>query len=83
MFSKGYNISNKEVKKLHTYKLHNKNELKKYQEKRVPRPAYWGGYVLKPNRFEFWQGRNNRLHDRIQYRPKQNTELWIKERLMP
>lgn len=59
------------------------NELKKYQEKRVPRPTYWGGYVLKPNRFEFWQGRNNRLHDRIQYRPKQNTELWIKERLMP
>jgi len=58
-------------------------ELKKYENKKVPRPHYWGGYVLRPSRFEFWQGRDNRLHDRIQYRRKANSETWIKERLMP
>ncbi len=33
----------------------------------IPRPEYWGGYLLKPNRVEFWQGRLNRLHDRFLY----------------
>ena len=59
------------------------NELKKFSDKNVPRPFYWGGYVLKPSLFEFWQGRNNRLHDRIQYRQKAKGEIWLKERLMP
>jgi pyridoxamine 5'-phosphate oxidase len=40
---------------------------KKYEEKPVPRPANWGGYRLMPERFEFWQGRENRLHDRFEY----------------
>lgn len=47
----------------------------------VPRPPHWGGYVVLPERLEFWQGRPSRLHDRIQYRLE--NESWIKERLAP
>jgi pyridoxamine 5'-phosphate oxidase len=47
-----------------------------------PRPPHWGGYRLTPNWFEFWQGRSNRLHDRIQYRLDANRG-WIIERLAP
>ena len=46
-----------------------------------PRPPHWGGYRLQPDRFEFWQGRPSRLHDRLRYR-LQNS-VWIKERLAP
>lgn len=48
----------------------------------ITRPANWGGYRLKPNRFEFWQGRHNRLHDRFQYRLDESGD-WIIERLSP
>ncbi len=47
----------------------------------VPPPATWGGYRLAPELFEFWQGRTNRLHDRLRYRRKGAT--WIIERLAP
>lgn len=57
-------------------------ELKKYQDKTVPRPEHWGGYVLLPSRFEFWQGRVGRLHDRIRY-TADAQHLWKIERLMP
>lgn len=46
-----------------------------------PRPPHWGGYRLKPDRWEFWQGRKSRLHDRLRYR--QEGEVWIRERLSP
>ncbi|NXG58769.1 PNPO oxidase, partial [Hemiprocne comata] len=39
-----------------------------YKEMPVPRPAYWGGYILQPDVVEFWQGQTNRLHDRIVFR---------------
>lgn len=48
----------------------------------VPRPEHWGGYRLKPNSIEFWQGRDNRLHDRLRYR-LQESGVWLIERLGP
>jgi pyridoxamine 5'-phosphate oxidase len=47
----------------------------------VPRPPWWGGYVLQPETLEFWQNRPNRLHDRLRYR--RSGEEWILERLSP
>ncbi|WP_372738657.1 pyridoxamine 5'-phosphate oxidase [Neptunomonas sp.] len=52
-----------------------------YKEQEVPCPQRWGGYRLIPQKFEFWQGRENRLHDRFQYRLSDNN--WIIERLQP
>jgi pyridoxamine 5'-phosphate oxidase len=46
-----------------------------------PRPAHWGGYRLVPDRWEFWQGRKSRLHDRLQYRLQ--GDAWTRERLAP
>jgi len=61
----------------------------------IPRPKDWGGYILKPDRFEFWQGSDERLHDRVQFRKLTNGEKidnilvhrgdgdWVYERLAP
>lgn len=46
-----------------------------------PRPAHWGGYRLVPDRWEFWQGRKSRLHDRLRYRL--DSGQWVRERLAP
>jgi pyridoxamine 5'-phosphate oxidase len=46
-----------------------------------PRPPHWGGYRLIPERWEFWQGRPSRLHDRLHYRLDQGA--WVRERLAP
>ena len=53
-----------------------------YADKEVPKPSYWGGYILKPRMIEFWQGRPNRLHDRILYK-KTDNKSWKKVRLAP
>ncbi|MEK9613689.1 MAG: pyridoxamine 5'-phosphate oxidase [Flavobacteriaceae bacterium] len=53
----------------------------KYQDKEVKRPEHWGGYLVRPKSIEFWQGRPNRLHDRI--RCQLQGEVWIIERLAP
>jgi pyridoxamine 5'-phosphate oxidase len=47
----------------------------------VPRPPYWGGYVVEPVTVELWKGRRNRLHDRLRYR--RNGDSWMLERLAP
>lgn len=46
-----------------------------------PRPPYWGGYLLVPDSWEFWQGRRSRLHDRVRFRLADGR--WLKERLAP
>ena len=46
-----------------------------------PRPPHWGGYRLVPDRWEFWQGRKSRLHDRLRYRLEGGA--WLRERLAP
>jgi pyridoxamine 5'-phosphate oxidase len=48
----------------------------------IPRPPYWGGYRVVPVEYEFWQGRPNRLHDRLRYR-RNSTGRWAIERLSP
>ncbi|NUM50811.1 MAG: pyridoxamine 5'-phosphate oxidase [Flavobacteriales bacterium] len=70
-------------------KIKSREELEKKQKeysqqfegKEVPRPPHWGGYIIKPEYFEFWQGRPNRLHDRIVYEKKHS--LWEIYRLNP
>jgi pyridoxamine 5'-phosphate oxidase len=47
----------------------------------VPRPPYWGGYVIVPDTVELWKGRRNRLHDRLRYR--RDGDTWVIERLAP
>lgn len=52
-------------------------------QKELDRPPHWGGFVLNPVRVEFWQGRSNRLHDRLVYERLSNAERWIISRLAP
>lgn len=53
-----------------------------YEGKEVPKPSFWGGYILNPQLVEFWQGRSSRLHDRILYK-KVDKKSWKKVRLAP
>jgi pyridoxamine 5'-phosphate oxidase len=53
-----------------------------YEGREVPRPPFWGGYRVGPEAIEFWQGRENRLHDRLLYRCSSGGG-WIMERLQP
>ena len=55
---------------------------KRFENKDVPRPSFWSGYEIKPFLIEFWQARENRLHDRIVYK-KINQKKWKKYRLNP
>ncbi len=55
---------------------------KKFQGKEIPRPKNWGGYIVKPIEMEFWQGRPNRMHDRIRYQLQEDYN-WKIERLQP
>ena len=52
-----------------------------FEDKVITRPSHWGGYIIRPTYFEFWQGRKNRLHDRIQYTLEGAN--WKTERLAP
>ena len=54
---------------------------REYAGREVPRPPFWGGYRVEPEEIEFWQGRENRLHDRLVYR--RSSDGWRIERLQP
>ena len=54
---------------------------REYEGRELPRPEEWGGYRLTPEAVEFWQGRENRLHDRLLYRAA--GDFWETERLQP
>ncbi|GBU08411.1 pyridoxine 5'-phosphate oxidase [Bacteroidales bacterium] len=53
----------------------------KFCGQEIPRPPHWGGYILRPHKIEFWQGRSSRLHDRIEY--AYDGSLWSIRRLAP
>jgi len=55
---------------------------KQWEGKEIPRPANWGGFLIRPIAVEFWQGRPNRLHDRIRY-SLEDDYSWTIERLAP
>ncbi|MFM6971568.1 MAG: pyridoxamine 5'-phosphate oxidase [Rhodoluna sp.] len=61
--------------------------LTKFENKDVPRPDYWGGYRIVPTRIEFWKGRSNRMHDRIEFvracEPSGPMGPWTTQRLQP
>jgi len=57
-------------------------KIKNLSENNIKKPNYWGGYIVKPIIFEFWQGRPNRLHDRIEFVLNETNE-WINYRLAP
>lgn len=69
------------VKDRATLVLDYKTMEKEFKGKEIPFPGHWGGYIVVPEIFEFWQGRISRLHDRIRY--KLNASVWKIERLAP
>jgi pyridoxamine-phosphate oxidase len=70
-------IENRQILEERTAKIE-----KQFENKEVIRPSQWGGYALIPNYIEFWQGRSNRLHDRIVYQ-LEDDNTWSKNRLAP
>jgi len=55
----------------------------RYRHTQIPRPPGWGGFVVEPATVEFWQGRDDRLHDRLRYRRPHPEGQWVIERLAP
>ena len=62
--------------------INEKNLEEKFTGQDIPRPEHWGGYIVRPDYVEFWQGRSSRLHDRIVYELQPNHS-WSRKRLAP
>jgi pyridoxamine 5'-phosphate oxidase len=58
------------------------DEVERFADEAVPRPPHWGGYLVRPHRIEFWQGRPGRMHDRIRFDRLDESD-WAVERLAP
>ncbi len=71
-------ISSKSLLKAQYEKL-----MAKFKDGEVPFPDFWGGYRVEPNKVEFWQGGENRLHDRIVYELDKDQQAWLIRRLAP
>lgn len=54
---------------------------RRFEDAKIPPPPTWGGYVVEPNSIEFWQGRENRLHDRVLFTRSESG--WVRQRLAP
>jgi pyridoxamine 5'-phosphate oxidase len=76
-------ISNQSKSISSRMELENKYEELSLSSENLVRPSYWGGYELKADYWEFWQGRNHRLHDRICYQFEPSNNTWIKKILAP
>ena len=71
-------VDNRQVLEQRVQSLH-----EQYPDGNVPRPAVWGGYRLRPNRLEFWQGRADRLHDRFIFEQTEANADWSTQRISP
>lgn len=71
-------VESREVLEQNLHKLE-----KEFENKEIPKPSFWGGYLIRPSSIEFWQGRSNRMHDRIRYTWNNEHEDWVIERLAP
>ncbi len=69
------------IKGRHIIEESYKQCLAQYEGKDIPLPDFWGGYIIHPSSFEFWQGRPSRLHDRMKYTKEQDS--WLIVRLSP
>ena len=80
---KEYDKYKTKVLKYIIYKKRTENEIRrKFVKGEVPFPDFWGGYIIKPTKIEFWQGGQDRLHDRFVYE-LQNDNSWTISRLAP
>ncbi|HSR52714.1 MAG TPA: pyridoxamine 5'-phosphate oxidase [Acidobacteriota bacterium] len=71
----------RQVEGRHTLEKQLEELAQRYQDQEIPRPPHWGGYLVRPHRIEFWQGRPGRLHDRIVFERRQRG--WTSRRLAP